>query len=68
MLKDRYSYIAIFTYETDKISIEFPNLHDCHSYTVKDNTNEALKNTRKSLELHNCEMKQKKRRNSLFLK
>lgn len=46
MSKDKYSYIALFTYEEDGISIKFPDLPGCYPYADKDNTDEALKNAR----------------------
>ena len=30
MSKDKYSYIALFTYEEDGISIKFPDLPGCY--------------------------------------
>ena len=47
MLKDKYSYIALFTYEDAGISIEFPDLPGCYPCADKDNTDEALKNAKK---------------------
>ena len=44
MLKDRYSYVAIFSYEEDGISIDFPDLPGCCPCAEKDDTNMALKN------------------------
>ena len=38
MLKDKYSYIALFTYEDAGISIEFPDLPGCYPCADKDNT------------------------------
>lgn len=58
MLQDRYSYIAIFTYEDDGISIEFPDLPGCYPCAEKDNTEEALKNAKESLGLHLWGMEQ----------
>lgn len=52
MLKDKYSYIALFTYEDAGISIEFPDLPGCYPCADKDNTDEALKNAKEALGLH----------------
>lgn len=40
MSKDRYSYVAVFSYEEDGISIEFPDLSGCLPCAEKDNTEE----------------------------
>ena len=58
MLKDRYSFIALFTYEEDGISIEFPDLPGCCPCADKDNTEEALKNAKEALGLHIWGMEQ----------
>lgn len=58
MLKDRYSYVALFTYENDGISIEFPDLPGCYPCADKDNTEEALKNAKEALGLHIWGMEQ----------
>lgn len=58
MSKDRYSYIALFTYEEDGISIEFPDLPGCYPCADKDNTEEALKNAKEALGLHIWGMEQ----------
>ena len=50
MSKDRYSYVAVFSYEEDGISIEFPDLPGCLPCAEKDNTEEALKNAQNNLE------------------
>ena len=42
MLKDRYSFVAVFTYEDDGISIEFPDLPGCYPCADKDDTDMAL--------------------------
>ena len=55
MSKDKYSYIALFTYEEDGISIKFPDLP---GYADKDNTDEALKNAKEALGLHLWGMEQ----------
>lgn len=58
MLKDRYSYVALFTYDEDGISIEFPDLPGCYPCADKDNTDEALKNAKEALGLHIWGMEQ----------
>ena len=52
MLKDRYSYVAVFSYDEDGISIEFPDLPGCLPCADKDDTEGALKNAREALGLH----------------
>ncbi len=52
MLKDRYSYIAIFSYDDDGINIEFPDLPGCYPCADKDDTESAIKNAREALGLH----------------
>lgn len=49
MSKDRYSYVAVFSYEENGISIEFPDLPGCLPCAEKDNTEEALKNAKELL-------------------
>lgn len=58
LLKDRYSYVALFTYDEDGISIEFPDLPGCYPCADKDNTDEALKNAKEALGLHIWGMEQ----------
>ena len=58
MLKDKDSYIALFTYEDAGISIEFPDLPGCYPCADKDNTDEALKNAKEALGLHIWGMEQ----------
>ena len=50
MKKDCYVYPAIFTYEDDGISVEFPDLPGC--LTCVDTTEEAIKMTKEALGLH----------------
>jgi len=57
-MKDRYSYIAIFSYEDDGISIEFPDLPGCFPCADKDDTENALKNAKEALGLHIWGMEQ----------
>lgn len=57
-MKDRYSYIAIFTYGEDGISIEFPDLPGCYPCADKDDTEEALQNAKEALGLHMWGMEQ----------
>ncbi len=58
MLKDRYSYVSIFSYDEDGISIEFPDLPGCYPCADKDNTEMALKNAKEALGLHIWGMEQ----------
>lgn len=51
-MKDRYSYIAVFTYEEDGISIEFPDLPGCYPCANKDDIESALENAKEALGLH----------------
>lgn len=51
-MKDRYSYVAVFTYEEDGIVIEFPDLPGCYPCADKDDTEGALKNAHEALGLH----------------
>lgn len=54
--KDRYSFVALFTYDNDGISIEFPDLPGfC---PCADTTEEALKNAKEALGLHIWGMEQ----------
>lgn len=57
-MKDRYSYVAIFNYEKDGISIEFPDLPGCFPCADKDDTEGALKNAKEALGLHIWGMEQ----------
>ena len=57
-MKDRYSYLAVFTYDEDGIVIEFPDLPGCYPCAEKDNTEEALKNAKEALGLHIWGMEQ----------
>lgn len=56
MLKDRYSFVALLTYDDDGISIEFPDLPGC--CPCADTTEEALKNAKEALGLHLWGMEQ----------
>ena len=58
MLKDRYSYVAIFSYDEDGISIEFPDLPGCLPCADKGDTEGALRNAREALGLHIWGMEQ----------
>lgn len=55
-MKDRYSFIAIFSVDDDGISIEFPDLPGC--LPCADNMDEAIKNAREALGLHLWGMEQ----------
>ncbi len=58
MLKDRYSFVAVFSYDEDGISIEFPDLPGCYPCADKDNTDMALTNAKEALGLHIWGMEQ----------
>ena len=58
MSKDRYSYVAVFSYDDDGISIEFPDLPGCLPCADKDDTEGALKNAKEALGLHIWGMEQ----------
>ena len=58
LVKDRYSYVAIFNYNEDGISIEFPDLPGCYPCADKDDTEGALKNVKEALGLHIWGMEQ----------
>lgn len=49
-MKNRYEFIAIFSYAEDGISITFPDLPGC--YPCAANTEEAFKNAKEALGLH----------------
>ena len=51
-LKDRYSYIALFEYAEDGISIEFPDLPGCLPCADPNDTEMAFKNAKEALGLH----------------
>ena len=57
-MKDRYSYVALFTYDEDGIVIEFPDLPGCYPCADKDDTDGALKNAKEALGLHIWGMEQ----------
>ena len=48
--KDTYVFPAIFTYEEDGISIEFPDLPGCLS--CADTTDEAIRMAKEALAIH----------------
>lgn len=58
MLKDRYSYIALFSYDDDGICIEFPDLPGCCPCADAGDTDMALKNAKEALGLHIWGMEQ----------
>ena len=58
MLKNRYCYVAIFSYDDDGISIEFPDLPGCYPCADKEATDMALKNAKEALGLHIWGMEQ----------
>lgn len=55
-MKNRYSFIAVFSVDNDGISIEFPDLPGC--FPCADNMDEAIKNAREALGLHLWGMEQ----------
>ena len=57
-MKDRYSYLALFTYDEDGIVIEFPDLPGCCPCAEKDDTEGALKNAQEAMGLHIWGMEQ----------
>lgn len=57
-MKKRYAYIAIFSYDDDGISIEFPDLPGCYPCTDSLDTEIALKNAKEALGLHLFGMEQ----------
>lgn len=58
MSKDHYCYVAVFSYDEDGISIEFPDLPGCFPCADKDDTDIALKNAKEALGLHLFGMEQ----------
>lgn len=58
MLKDRYSFVALFSYDDDGISIEFPDLPGCYPCADKNDTDMAVKNAKEALGLHIWGMEQ----------
>lgn len=58
MSKDHYCYVAVFSYNEDGISIEFPDLPGCFPCADKDDTDMALKNAKEALGLHLFGMEQ----------
>ena len=58
MQNDRYSFVALFDYADDGISIVFPALPGCYPCADKDDTDMALKNAKEALGLHIWGMEQ----------
>ena len=54
MRKDFYSYPAIFYYDEDGVSVEFPDLPGC--LTCAHSTEEAFRCAREAMGLHLCGM------------
>lgn len=50
MQKDKYVYPAIFSYDNDGISVEFPDLPGC--YTCAESTDEAIMMAKDAMGLH----------------
>lgn len=57
-MKNDYSFVAVFDYADDGISISFPDLPGCFSCADKDNTDGAMKNAKEALGLHLYGMEQ----------
>lgn len=55
-MRDRYSFIAVFDYAEDGVSIQFPDLPGCLPYVETEE--EALKNAKEALGLHLWGMEQ----------
>lgn len=55
-MRDRYSFIAVFDYAEDGVSIQFPDLVGCLPYAETEE--EALKNAKEALGLHLWGMEQ----------
>lgn len=58
MLKDRYSYVAVFSYDEDGICIDFPDLPGCCPCSDAGNTDMALQNAKEAMGLHIWGMEQ----------
>ena len=58
MKKDRYAYVAIFSYEENGISIEFPDLPGCCPCAEKNDTEGAIANAKEAMGLHIWGMEQ----------
>lgn len=58
VIKDRYSYVAVFTYGDDGISIEFPDFPGCLPCADQGDTETALKNAKEALGLQIWGMEQ----------
>lgn len=56
MLKSRYAYIALLSYDDDGISIEFPDLPGC--FSCAESTEDAIKCDREAMGLHLFDMEQ----------
>ena len=56
MKQDFYTYPAIFYYDPDGISVEFPDLPGC--LTCADSTEEAFRRAREAMGLHLCGMEE----------
>ena len=58
MVKNKYAFIAVFSYDEDGISIEFPDLPGCCPSADKDDTEMAFRNAKEALGLHLFGMEQ----------
>lgn len=57
-MKNDYSFVAVLDYDSDGISIRFPDLPGCFSCAEKDDTDGAMKNAKEALGLHLYGMEQ----------
>lgn len=57
-MKNDYSFVAVFDYADDGLSITFPDLPGCFSCADKDDTDGAMKNAKEALGLHLYGMEQ----------
>lgn len=57
-MKKHYSYVALLSYDSDGICIEFPDLPGCYSCADVNDTDMALRNAREALGLHIWGMEQ----------
>ena len=58
IMKNEYSFFAVFEYDPDGINISFPDLPGCFSCAGANDTESALRNAREALGLHLFGMEQ----------
>ena len=56
MKRNKYAFIAVFTYEENGISIEFPDLPGCLPCTDSIDSELAVENAKEAMGLHLCGM------------